>query len=65
MVVKVIELVGTSPHNWTEAVDEAVKEATKTLDNIVGVEVTNFTARVENGRVVQYKANVKLAFPVK
>lgn len=65
MVVKVIELVGTSPHNWTEAVDEAVKEATKTLDDILGVEVTNFTARVENGRVVQYKANVKLAFHVK
>lgn len=64
MVVKVIELVGTSPHNWTEAVDEAIKEAAKTLDDILGVEVTNFTARVENGRVVQYKANVKLAFHV-
>lgn len=64
MVVKVIELVGTSPHNWTDAVDNAIKEAAKTLDDILGVEVTNFTASVENGRIVQYKADVKLAFHV-
>jgi flavin-binding protein dodecin len=29
-VVKVIELVGTSRQNWTDAVDNAVMEASKT-----------------------------------
>jgi flavin-binding protein dodecin len=38
MVVKVIELVGTSRHNWTDAVDNAVVEASKTVENIMGVE---------------------------
>lgn len=64
MVVKVIELVGTSRHNWTDAVDNAVMEAAKTIDDIMGVEVTNFTANIDNGRIAEYKADVKVAFQV-
>lgn len=63
-VVKVIELVGTSPNNWTEAADNAAREASRTLDNITGFEVINFTASVDEGRVAEYKANVKVAFRV-
>jgi flavin-binding protein dodecin len=63
-VVKVIELVGTSPHNWTDAVDNAVMEASKTLDDVLGVEVTNFTANIDNGHIAEYKADVKIAFHV-
>lgn len=63
-VVKVIELVGTSRHNWTDAVDNAVMEASKTIDHILGVEVTNFTANIDNGHVSEYKADVKVAFHV-
>lgn len=64
MVVKVIELVGTSRHNWTDAVDNAVMEAAKTIDDILGVEVTNFTANIDNGHIEEYKADVKIAFHV-
>lgn len=63
-VVKVIELVGTSRHNWTDAVDNAVAEASKTIDDILGVEVTNFTANIDEGRVAEYKADVRVAFHV-
>lgn len=63
-VVKVIELVGTSRHNWTGAVDNAVMEAAKTIDDVVGVEVTNFTANIDNGRIEEYKADLKVAFRV-
>lgn len=64
MVVKVIELVGTSRHNWTDAVDTAVMEASKTIDDIVGVEVTNFTANIDEGHISEYKADVRIAFQV-
>ncbi|HEY3425218.1 MAG TPA: dodecin family protein [Negativicutes bacterium] len=64
MVVKVIELVGTSRHNWTDAVDNAVMEAAKTIDDILGVEVTNFTANIDEGHIAEYKADVKVAFQV-
>lgn len=64
MVVKVIELVGSSNNNWTDAVDNAVKEAAKTIDHILGVEVTNLTAHIDGNRINEYKANVKIAFHV-
>lgn len=63
-VVKVIELVGTSSQNWTDAVDNAVREASRTIDHILGVEVTNFTANIEDGNISEYKADVKIAFHV-
>jgi len=63
-VVKVIELVGASDRGWEEAVQEAVSQASRTLDNITAVEVVNTTADVDDDRIVKYKANVKIAFVV-
>lgn len=63
-VVKVLELVGESPNSWQEAALHAVTEAARTVDNITGIEVCNWTANVDNGRISQYKANVKVAFTV-
>jgi flavin-binding protein dodecin len=63
-VAKVIELVGESSESWQEAVQDAVAEANKTIDNITGVEVTNWTATVSNGKVNEYKVDVRIAFGV-
>lgn len=64
MVTKVIELVGSSSKNWAEAVNNAVHKADETVDEITGVEVTNFTADIRNGIVTEYKADVHIAFGV-
>ncbi len=64
MVAKVVELVGSSPHNWTEAVNNAVREASKSIDEITGIEVSNLTAAVKDGVVNEYKADVQIAFRV-
>ncbi|HAP94097.1 MAG TPA: hypothetical protein DCM26_05680 [Desulfotomaculum sp.] len=61
MHIKVLEMVGSSPNGWKSAVQTAVNEASKTAGDIVGVEVVNFTANVENGQVAEYRANVKIA----
>ncbi|HOB28375.1 MAG: dodecin family protein [Dethiobacteria bacterium] len=63
-VAKVIELVGESGVSWEDAVQNAVQEASKTLDGITGVEVVNLTASLDNGRIEEYKVNLKLAFGV-
>lgn len=62
MFVKVIELVGESPNSWNDAVQSAVREASRTARNITGVEVYNLTANVDGGRLSEYKANVKIAY---
>jgi flavin-binding protein dodecin len=63
-VVKVLELVGESQQSWQDAANQAVMEAAKTVHNITGVEVSNWTAHVNDGRISNYKANVRLAFVV-
>lgn len=64
-VYKVIELVGESDSGWQDAVEDAVNRASKTVDGINGVELVNMTAKVNNGKIVGWKANVKAAFEVK
>lgn len=63
-VVNVIELVADAEGGWVEAVQNAVREAGRTVRNITGVEVTNLTAIVEDGRIQRYRANLNLAFTV-
>jgi flavin-binding protein dodecin len=60
--VKVAELVGESPNSWKDAVRSAVREAARNGSEITGVEILNFTANVEEGDLVEYKANVKIAY---
>jgi flavin-binding protein dodecin len=63
--IKVIELIGTSKQSWEDAANNAVKEAQETVSGITGLEVVGQTARVENGVIAEYRANLKLAFLVK
>ena len=61
--VKVIELVGSSPNSFSDAVRNAVKTASKTVRNIQGVEVYSSTASVgDNGDITNYKVQLKIAF---
>lgn len=62
-VVNVIELVGSSPTSFSDAVRNAVKTASQTIRNIRGVEVLTSTADVgEDGELSLYKVNCKIAF---
>jgi flavin-binding protein dodecin len=64
-VVKIVELVGSSPDGWIEATEDALKEAAKTIRNIKSIHVKRCTAKVENNKIVEYRAVVRLAFVVK
>ena len=64
-VVKIMELVGSSPKSFSEAVKNAVKEAAKTIRGIQGVDVVSSNATVgDNGELTNYKVQVKIAFLV-
>ncbi len=64
MVIKVIELVGVSPTSYEDAIIVAVKRASKTVKNISGVDVIGQTAKVEGGKVTEFRVNLKIAFVV-
>lgn len=65
MVVKIIELIGSSPKDWEDAVKNALNEAAKTVDNIKSIYVKSCKAKVANNQIVEYRAVVKIAFVVK
>jgi len=60
--VKIIELVGTSAKSWHDAAQDALKEASKTLQGISGIDVLSTTAVVKDNKITEYRATVKVAF---
>jgi flavin-binding protein dodecin len=63
-VVKIIELIGSSPNGWEEATKNALAEAAMTITNIKSIYVKRCNAKVENNKIVEYRAVVKIAFVV-
>jgi flavin-binding protein dodecin len=63
-VVKIVELMGVSEESFSDAVRNAVKEASKTIRNITGVEVIKSTAQVEDDEIFEYHVTVRLAFAI-
>ena len=63
-VGKVVELVGTSERGFEDAINEAVRRSAKTLRGVRGIDVIGQKALVKNGKVVEYRVNLKLSFGV-
>jgi len=61
-VYKVIELVGTSETSWEEAAKMAVETAAKSLRDLRIAEVLELDMKVENGKVLAYRARIKVSF---
>ena len=57
-VYKVIRLVGSSPTSW----EEAAKTAGKSLRDLRVAEIQKLDLKVEDGKVVAYRALVNLSF---
>ena len=64
-VYKVVELVGTSDASWEQAAKNAVETAGKSLKNLRIAEVSKLDMKVEDGKVVAYRAKVSLSFKYK
>ena len=61
-VYKIIELVGTSTDSWEKAAKAAVERASKTLRDLRIAEVSTLDMHLENGKVLAYRARVKVSF---
>lgn len=61
-VYKVIELVGSSEKSWEEAAKHAVEEAAKSLKNLRIAEINKLDMKIEDGKIVAYRARVNVSF---
>jgi len=61
-VYKVIEVIGTSSTSWEEAAKTAVDKVASHLDDVRVAEVVELDLRLEDNKVMAYRAKVKVSF---
>ncbi len=63
-IVKVIEVIASSDKSFDDATRNALKEASKSVDNIQSIYVKEMKANVENNEIVSFGVNAKVSFVV-
>jgi flavin-binding protein dodecin len=61
-VYKIITLVGTSTESWEKAAAAAVNQAAKSLQDLRIAEVEQLDMHLEEGKIIAYRAKVKVSF---
>lgn len=61
-VYKIVELVGTSSESWEKAAAAAIEMASKSLHDLRIAEVTTLDMQLENGKIMAYRARIKVSF---
>ncbi|MDD5127135.1 MAG: dodecin family protein [Dehalococcoidales bacterium] len=61
-VYKIISLIGTSPESWEKAAEAAVEQANKSLRDLRIAEIEELDLQIENGKIINYRAKVKISF---
>ncbi|AKA35568.1 MAG: dodecin domain-containing protein [Muricauda sp.] len=64
-VLKVIEVLANSDESWEDAAKKAVAQAAKSVKNIRSVYINEQSATVKDGKIDNYRVNVKITFEVK
>jgi dodecin len=61
---KVVELIGNSKTSFEDAVKNALEDASATVRHISGADVTRFSVKCEEGRILEYRVDMKIAFGI-
>lgn len=61
-VYRITEVIGVSEKSWEDAARNAVETAGKTLRDLRVAEVGRLDMKVENGKVLAFRARVQLSF---
>jgi flavin-binding protein dodecin len=63
-VLKVIEIMASSPESWEDAVKNAVKSASKTVKGIRSVYIQDQSAVVKENKITEFRVTCKITFEV-
>ena len=58
-VARVSEIVASSTKSFDDALQEGLKRATKTLRGVTGLEVVRMQAKVNKGKLKEYRVHIK------
>ena len=63
-VLKVIEIMASSPKSWEDATIIAVKTAGETVKGIRSVYIQHMSALVDKNKITEFRVNAKISFEV-
>ncbi|MPZ70165.1 MAG: dodecin domain-containing protein [Actinobacteria bacterium] len=63
-VIKTIDLVGVSGESWRDAAVQALKEASKTIRGITGMDILETSCNVADGEINEYLTHVRIKFRI-
>jgi flavin-binding protein dodecin len=63
-VLKVIEIMASSPKSWEDATIIAVKTAGETIKGIRSVYIQHMSAIVEKNKITEFRVNAKISFEI-
>jgi len=61
-VARITEVVAGSPKSFDDAITQGFKRATKTLRGITGLKVKDMRAKVEDGKIIEYRVTLEVLF---
>jgi len=63
-ILKVIEVLSSSPTSWEDATAKGVEKASQSVKNIRSAYIQSQSVVVTEGKVTEYRVNLKLSFEV-
>jgi dodecin len=64
-VAKVLEITASSAKSIEDAVETGIRRADSTLDNVEGAWVQDIKCVVKNGKIAEWRVNMKVTFLLK
>ena len=61
-VARVTKITASSTAGFQQAIEEGLGRAAETLRGITGLEVVDQKAKVEGGKIVEYRATIEITF---
>ena len=61
-IAKVTEIIASSRKDIEDAIRQGVARASKTLDNITSVWVSDIKCKVDGGTIVEWRCTLKITF---
>ena len=64
-VARITEISSSSKKSFEDAVENGIKRANETLDNIEGAWVQDMKVTCKDGKIDEYRVNLKVTFILK
>ena len=64
-IAKLTEIIASSPKSFDDAVNEGIKRAGKTLENVRSAWVKDLNVVIEHGKITEYRVTMKVSFILK